>query len=56
MNILTVTPTEVKQMREEIFKGKETEAILHDEGETVEEEDFPASHKIHKSICTGTTD
>ena len=36
-----VTPTEVEQMREEIFKGKETEAILHDEDETVEEEDFP---------------
>ena len=28
-------------MREEIIKGKETEAILHDEDETVEEEDFP---------------
>ena len=36
-----VTPTEVEQMREEIFKGKETEATLLDEDETVEEEDFP---------------
>ena len=39
--IRPVTPTEVEQMREEIFKGKETEAILLDEDETVEEEDFP---------------
>jgi hypothetical protein len=37
--IRPVTPTEVEQMREEIFKDKETETILHDE--TVEEEDFP---------------
>ncbi|MFN9982562.1 MAG: GAG-pre-integrase domain-containing protein, partial [bacterium] len=36
----SVTPTEVEQMREEIFKGKEAEAILYDD-ETVEEEDFP---------------
>ena len=28
-------------MREEISKGKETEAILLDEDDTVEEEDFP---------------
>jgi hypothetical protein len=28
-------------MREKIFKGKETEANLQDEDETVEEEDFP---------------
>jgi hypothetical protein len=35
-----VTPTEVEQMREEIFKDKESESILHDEDET-EEEDFP---------------
>jgi hypothetical protein len=39
--IRPVTPTEVEQMREKIFKGKETEAILQDEDETVEEEDFP---------------
>ncbi|MFN9982294.1 MAG: hypothetical protein ACK53Y_20370, partial [bacterium] len=39
--IRPVTLTEVEQMREKIFKGKETEAILHDEDETVEEEDFP---------------
>jgi len=32
---------ETEQMREEIFKDKETETILHDEDETVEEEDFP---------------
>ncbi len=31
---------QVEQMREEIFKGKEAEAILYDD-ETVEEEDFP---------------
>ena len=36
-----VTPSEVEQMREEIFKGKEAEAILFDENETIEEEDFP---------------
>jgi hypothetical protein len=36
-----VTPTEVEQMREEIFKSKEAGAILLDEDETVEEEDFP---------------
>ncbi len=36
-----VTPTEIEQMREEIFKSKETEASLLDEDETVEEEDFP---------------
>jgi deoxyadenosine/deoxycytidine kinase len=39
--IRPVTPTEVEQMREEIFKDKETETILHDEDEIVEEEDFP---------------
>jgi hypothetical protein len=43
-----VMPTEVEQMREEIFKGKETEAILLDEDETVEERKF--SH-----ILTGFT-
>ncbi len=37
--IRPVTPTEVGQMREKIFKGKETEAILHDEDEAVEEDD-----------------
>jgi hypothetical protein len=35
-----VMPTEVEQMREEIFKDKETESILHDDDKT-EEEDFP---------------
>jgi hypothetical protein len=35
-----VTPTEIEQMREEIFKDKESESILHDDDETVEE-DFP---------------
>jgi len=35
-----VTPTEVEQMREEIFKDKESESILHDDDKTVEE-DFP---------------
>jgi hypothetical protein len=34
-----VMPTEVEQMREEIFKDKESEPILYDEEET-EEEDF----------------
>jgi hypothetical protein len=35
-----VTPTEVEQMREEIFKDQESESILQDEDKT-EEEDFP---------------
>jgi hypothetical protein len=35
-----VTPTEIEQMREEIFKDKESESILHDDDKTVEE-DFP---------------
>jgi hypothetical protein len=35
-----IMPTEVEQMREEIFKDKESESILHDEDKT-EEEDFP---------------
>jgi hypothetical protein len=43
-------------MREEISKGKEAEAILQDEDETEEEEDFPHTHRIHKSICIGITD
>jgi hypothetical protein len=34
-----VTP-DVEQMREEIFKDKKQETILHDEDETVEE-DYP---------------
>jgi hypothetical protein len=34
-----VTPTEVEQMREEIFKDKESESITYEEDET-EEEDF----------------
>jgi hypothetical protein len=38
--ITPVTPTEVEQMREEIFKDKESEPITYDEEET-EEEDFP---------------
>ena len=40
VGIRQVTPTEVGQMREEIFKDKETEPISYDEEET-EEEDFP---------------
>jgi hypothetical protein len=35
-----VTPTEIEQMREEIFKDKESETILQDDDTTVEE-DFP---------------
>jgi hypothetical protein len=35
-----VMPTEIEQMREEIFKDKESESILHDDDKTVEE-DFP---------------
>jgi len=35
-----VRPTKIEQMREEIFKEKESESILHDDDETVEE-DFP---------------
>jgi hypothetical protein len=35
-----VTPTEIEQMREEIFKDKESETILQDHDTTVEE-DFP---------------
>jgi hypothetical protein len=35
-----VTPIEIEQMREEIFKDKEPETILHDDDTTVEE-DFP---------------
>jgi len=38
--IRPVTPTEVEQMREEIFKDKESEPISYDKEET-EEEDFP---------------
>jgi hypothetical protein len=36
-----VMPTEEEQMREEIFKDKESEPISYVEDETVEEEDFP---------------
>jgi hypothetical protein len=39
--IRPVTPIEVEQMREEIFKDKETETVPYDEDKTVEEEDFP---------------
>jgi hypothetical protein len=35
-----VMPTEIERMREEIFKGKESETILQDDDITVEE-DFP---------------
>jgi hypothetical protein len=35
-----VTPTEIEQMREEIFKNKESESILQDDDTTVEE-DYP---------------
>jgi hypothetical protein len=38
--VRTVTPTEIEQMREEIFKHKEPETILQDDDITVEE-DFP---------------
>jgi hypothetical protein len=44
--IRPVTPNEVEQMREEIFKDKETETILHNEDETVEEEDFPTYSQV----------
>ena len=37
--IRPVTPTEVEQMREEIFKDKESEPITYEESES-EEEDF----------------
>jgi hypothetical protein len=36
--IRPVTPTEVEQMREDIFKNKESEPILYDKEETVEED------------------
>jgi hypothetical protein len=38
--IRPVTPTEVKQMREEIFKDKESEPITYEDNES-EEEDLP---------------
>jgi hypothetical protein len=40
VEVRPVTPREIEQMREEIFKDKESESVLHDDDETIEE-DFP---------------
>ena len=52
--IRPVTPTEVEQMREEIFKDKESESITYEEDES-EEEELQHMPTTLKNTCIGIT-